>query len=152
MSIDEKEFRRVADELAIRDLVARYSDAVIRNDAEAWAATWAEDATWKVGPNESRGRDAIVATWKDLMGSFGEVRQLAHQGLIRIEGDRATGRWTMSELGWPKRGEPSVLIGVYRDECARIDGGWRFTSRRFDILYVGPPDLTGRNFPLPSDL
>ena len=33
----------VQDELAIRQLIARYSDAVNRYDAEAWAATWAPD-------------------------------------------------------------------------------------------------------------
>ena len=34
----------VADELAIRELVARYADAVARRDDDAWAATWTEDA------------------------------------------------------------------------------------------------------------
>jgi hypothetical protein len=41
---------------------------------------------------------------------------------------------------------------VYHDAYARIDGAWRFTRRRFDLLYTGPPDLTGRNHPFPTDV
>jgi uncharacterized protein (TIGR02246 family) len=152
VAIDEKEFRKVADELAIRDLVARYCDAVTRNDEAAWADTWAEDGRWKVGPNEASGRDKVVATWKSLMGIFNDVRQIAHQSLIRIEGDRATGRWTMSELGWPKQGDPSYVLGVYTDAYVRVEGEWKFASRRFDMLYAGAPDLSGRSFPFPSDI
>jgi hypothetical protein len=118
----------------------------------AWAETWAEDASWKIGPNEAKGRDEIVASWKTLMGIFDEVRQIAHQSIIRIEGDRASGRWTMSELGWPKNGDPSYVIGTYHDAYVRVDGEWRFASRRFDMLYVGAPDLTGKNYPFPTDL
>jgi ketosteroid isomerase-like protein len=152
VAIDELEFRRVADELAIRDLVARYSDAVIRADSEAWAATWAEGASWRVGPSESHGREAIVETWTRLMGIFDRVRQITEQGTVEIEGDRARGRWYVTEYGWPRQGAPNLLFGVYHDAYARIDGAWRFTRRRFDLLYTGPPDLTGRNHPFPTDV
>ena len=36
------------DELALRDLMARYVDAVNRSEAAAWGATWAEDGVWSL--------------------------------------------------------------------------------------------------------
>ena len=35
--------RNVADELALRELVTRYADAVCRRDAAAWGDTWAAE-------------------------------------------------------------------------------------------------------------
>ena len=49
----------VADDLAIRDLVYRYSDAVCRRDQVAWSATWAEDGVWQLpGAPRTEGRAA----------------------------------------------------------------------------------------------
>ena len=37
----------IEDELALRNLMGRYTDAVNRRDADAWIATWAEDGVWR---------------------------------------------------------------------------------------------------------
>ena len=34
----------------------------------------------------------------------------------------------------------------------RVEGGWRFTERRFDVLYTGAPDLSGHTLPYPEGL
>ena len=49
MAIDGTELRRVADELEIRALVARYADAVTDNAGQAWIETWTEDGRWTIG-------------------------------------------------------------------------------------------------------
>jgi ketosteroid isomerase-like protein len=144
-------FEAVADELAIRDLVACYADAVIRKDPVAWRETWAEDSTWIVGGQPTEGREAIVAQWNGLMSLFEFITQLPQHGRIEIDGDRATGRWYVNELGRPLGGEPNLTMGVYHDRYARLASGWRFQRRRFDLLYAGPPDLTGQTFPFPTD-
>ena len=143
MSIDAKAVQDLIDEREIRDLVARYSDAVTRNDAESWAATWAEDARWDVGIAKAAGRDAIVATWKQLMGHFRFVAQLPQTGVIELDGDRATGSWHYLEIGWPAEGPGSLTIGHYVDGYVRSTQGWRFETRVFRILYMGPADLSG---------
>ncbi len=150
MDMDEAEFQNVSDELAIRDLVARYSDAVNRGDAEAWAETWAEDGRWVLGGQAHEGREKIVATWRTLMGFFEFVVQLPSHGIIEIDGDEATGRWTMNEIGRPKDGPGSATIAIYDDRYRRDAGTWRVLERRFQVLYTGPPDLSGRVFPYPA--
>lgn len=150
--VEGGELRRVADELAIRGLVARYADAVARYDEADWIATWCEDGRWIVFGRPSEGRAKLLETWHHLMGMFDFVVQFAHQAVLEIDGDEATGRWTMSELGTPKQGEPSLMLAVYLDRYRRVDGRWRFAERRFEVLYMGPPDLSGKTFPYPSGL
>ena len=66
----------IADELAVRGTIERYSDAVCRHDAAAIEALWAEDARWSVPDMpelaEVKGRAAIMGsslccTWGKLM-------------------------------------------------------------------------------------
>ena len=143
---------QIGDELAIRDLVARYADAVARRDAEAWAATWAEDGEWHIFGQPTRGRDAVVALWKTLMGTLPFVLQVPSSGIIRVAGARGTGRWHVTEYGKRNDGAGTLTLGTYQDEYCRRGDDWRFRLRRFDALYMGPPDLSARALPLPVDI
>lgn len=146
----ERKPRRVADELAIRDLVARYADAVAQRDAESWSDTWTDDASWILGPTRADGRDDILLTWTRLMDSFEFVIQIPEYGSVEVQGEHATGRWTIRELGWPRQGGPTATLGLYRDAYRCKQGEWRFCERRFRLLYMGPPDLSGKLFGLPA--
>ena len=128
----------VADELAIRNLVARYGDAVSRRDGDAWEATWAEDATWTLpGGHDVAGRTNIRAAWERAMSRYPTVVHLIHQGEIRFDGVAATGRWYLSERGTTVDGDPIDHVGAYDDSYVVSEGGWRFSSRRFEVIAVG---------------
>ena len=155
MSKDESGLQTVRDELEIRNLVARYSDAVGRRDEQAWANTWASDAGWSVGPTRASGREHIVKTWSGLMALFRFVTQMPQSGFIELEGETARGTWQVMELGWPQAGDATCTLGIYDDRYRLTSEGWRFSERTFHIVYMGPPDLSGRlighpNAPLPS--
>ncbi|MCP4035757.1 MAG: nuclear transport factor 2 family protein [bacterium] len=144
--MSERDLRAVADELAIRQLVACYADAVTHANAEAWIETWAHDGCWTLAGNSSQGREDMLSTWRELMGLFERVIQLPHAGIVEIdatEGDRGTGRWTTIELGRSKTGSPSLTVGTYHDIYRRESAGWKFAERRFDFIYTGAPDLCG---------
>ena len=133
------------DERAIRILVARYCHAIAERDDEAWAATWAEDAVWLVLGAAPRGREAILAHYRKLVADVRWVVQVAHDGIIEVEGDTATGRWLILELLQWASGAGGVNVGRYRDRYVRgADGEWRFTRRDFHATYLGPPDLSAR--------
>ena len=133
---------RTEDELAIRSLVARYADAVNRGDAHAWGENWAEDGVWEIFGNPIQGRDAVVAAWSGAMAGFEFVVHLVHSGLVEVGDGSATGRWVLSELGRTTSGERMLLAALYHDAYRREPAGWRFASRRLEVLYQGPPDLT----------
>ena len=78
------------DQIAIRALIDSYSDAVFRRDAQAWGATWAEDAVWNLAGTEVRGRDAIVGLWTQAMSGFPFVAFFAQIGQLAITGDHST--------------------------------------------------------------
>lgn len=142
----------VADELEIRQLVARYAEAVGTRDEKQWAETWADDGEWIVIGTPAKGREACVALWKRLMGGLPFVVQTATGGIISVDGDRGTGRWAMQEFGRTAEGSGMLNIGIYRDEYVKVDGAWRFARRRFDPMYIGPPDLSAEPRALPEDV
>ena len=150
MPVPAKPDASLADELALRELVARYADAVNRRDVEAWTATWSRDGVWHLFGRDVEGRDAVVAMWQGAMGMFDFVLQLIHSGTVDVQGDAATGRWYLSEVAHTTKGERLLTVGVYHDRMTREADGWCFAHRRFDVLYQGPPDLSGTVTPFPA--
>jgi len=122
------------DRLAIRELLDAYSDAVCRNDAVDWAATWAEDAVWALPDypemGEVRGKNAIVEMWKAAMVHYPGIVFVASIGAILVEGNRAAVRSWTSEV-YDQDGITKRDRGRYDDICVKQDGRWLFESRRF---------------------
>jgi len=147
MEIDAATVRRVADELEIRNLVARYANAVAVVDGDGWIDTWAEDGSWTLGGNTATGHEALLAMWQQLIGFFEKVIQLPQHALLDVSGDGGTGSWGMIEIGRGKDDGPrSITLGTYTDVYRREAAGWKFAERTFDFTYSGPPDLTGHWF------
>jgi len=140
----------VEDELAIRDLCARYIDAINRIDDELWKSTWAEDASWSLLGQDLSGRDNLVTFWRNTMGVFNFVIMTLNSGTVDIQGDRATGRWYVKEQMSIKGTEPGIMLGIYDDEYVKQDGCWLFQSRKYHILYQGPADMSGEHHPYPA--
>ncbi len=135
----------------IRQLVERYADAVNRVDAKDWGATWAANGVWDLGQMRVEGRDKIVAFWSQIMPTFPFVVQIVHSGVITsVDGDRATGRWYLSEYMHRADGSRNHGIGYYRDQYVRVDGQWLFAERKYSLLYSGPTDLSGTVTPHPE--
>lgn len=138
----------VADELAIRDLVARFTDTVNRRASGALGALFVPDGEWIVpGVPPTRGPDAVSALLEQLLGGFGFLVQLVHSGNVRIDGDRASARWYLSEVARDESNQGWSFIGTYHDQLVRTADGWRFASRQFDFLYRGRTELPGRTIP-----
>jgi uncharacterized protein (TIGR02246 family) len=138
------------DELAIRNLVARYCDAVCRRDAARWAATWAEDGTWDLGGGRvTHGRAAAVELWSSALAKYPWVAQLAPTGTVEVSGDTGRGAWWVLELNHLPDGTGALHLGHYDDEYRRTEEGWQFSSRRFAMVYRGPLD-PGTVVPLPA--
>jgi len=59
--------------------------------------------------------------------------------------------WQVRELQWRPDGSGSQLIGVYHDDLEAVEGAWCFARRRFELLYRGPIDLSGRLYLPPAE-
>lgn len=126
------------DRLAIRELLETYADAVTRRDAEAWGATWAEDAQWSLPDypelGTTIGRVAIVAMWLEAMKSFPGIMFEVWPGSIEVSGNRATMRSYTSEV-YDRDCITMRDRGVYEDSCVKIGGRWFFSSRSFRNIH-----------------
>lgn len=129
---------------SIERLVHRYADAVVRRDAEQWAACWTDDARWSLGAgHDVVGRAAIVDLWSKAMAGFEAVVQNVYNGDTELTDSSGTGRWYVQEHFRTAGGDAGILLAHYDDTYARDgDGGWRFASRALTVHYQGPPDLS----------
>lgn len=142
----------VAEELAIRDLVHRYADAVSRQDSAAVAECFAPDGVWSVGGyGEPRGHAEIAAFLDGLLDSWDVIVHALLSGRVHLDPtdhDRATGRWYISEFGRRGDGTEVFFAGVYHDEYVRTGGLWHFGRRRYDSMFRRVGDtLTTSPFP-----
>lgn len=140
-----------ADELAIRNLVARFSDAVNRRSPADLGALFVPQGRWTVpGVGTVEGGEQISGLLDRLLGGFGFLVQLTLQGEVRAVGDEASARWYIEEIARDSDDVGWHFIGTYHDRYTRTDAGWRFQSRRFDFLYRGRADLAGKTYPFPD--
>jgi hypothetical protein len=133
-----------ADELAIRNLLARYGDAVCRRNAESWIATWAPDCTWDLGGGRvTSGHDETLALWRTSIAKYPWVAQLPASGSVASidgDGDAAQGQWYVLELNHTLDGTGVLHLAHYADTYVRRPDGWRFQTRRFHLIYRGAMD------------
>jgi uncharacterized protein (TIGR02246 family) len=130
-------------ESGVRALVARYCHAIASRDDDAWADTFAVDAEWTVLGRTTRGRENVLAFYRQLLSGCAWAVQRATDGIIEVSGDTATGRWVVVEYVQRAGAAPLLNLGTYRDDYRRCeDGRWRFARRVFSPTYMGPLDLS----------
>jgi uncharacterized protein (TIGR02246 family) len=125
-----------ATEAALRQLVNRYCDAVIRGDPTAFAATWAEDGAWTLDGRTARGRKQVAAQFERVMGRYAWLVQSAPQMVFEVD-ERAgtgTGRVMVQERFKTARGRTGSLLGTYHDRFVRAGGQWLFAERSLETI------------------
>ena len=142
---------RCADELQIRSLAGRYSDAIITRSAEAAADCYAPDGQLQPFTDPPIvGREQLVAAFQDVLDRHAFIFQMTHQGFVAFDDadpDVASARWHISEFGRQMDSSSGTLfMGTYQDELRRIDGRWSFAKRLLRGVYMGRVDLPGHTF------
>ena len=134
-------------EVAIRQLHARYVDAVWRKDFNAFGDCFIEDAEWNIVGMKLRGRAAIIAGFEKFMDRYERVLMVIQTPVLEVGNGVASGRTYVTEHNRFKDGRTTSSIGVYFERF--IDNGdrWRFAWRHWDLYYRGPVDLSGSFFP-----
>lgn len=126
----------------IRQLHARFIDAVWRKDADAFARCFAEDAEWKIAGQHFRGRGEIGATIGKLLGACARVQIMAGTPILEVGQGTATGRIQMTELARMADGSSAMTLGVYYDRYLEGGDRWLFQWRHYALHYRGPVDLS----------
>jgi ketosteroid isomerase-like protein len=131
------DFRAIADRVEIEALRAEYSDAAMMRDYDRVAALFTEDGVLRMPnvPVELTGL-AEIRAWGQRVPTIMEFFvQTTHPGVIRLDGDVATGRAYMHEVLRTRDGHSEVNFAIYHDRYRRTDDGWRFTERVYEVRY-----------------
>jgi ketosteroid isomerase-like protein len=137
-------------EAAIRQLHARYVDAVWRKDYPAFADCFTADAEWRIAGMVLRGRAEIAATLERLMENFTRVLMTFRTPVLEVGQGVATGRTYVTEQNAFRNGRAGNSIGLYYERFVDEGDRWRFSWRLFQLHYLGPADLSGDFFEQPD--
>src|SRR5215207_7870298 len=105
-----------ADILAIHDLANRYTDSANRTDVDDMIAVYVPDGELEAFGNVFKGHDALREAFVAGVGNMELMNQVCSSPLIRIDGDRATARWNITEFARKQGSETlDLFIGNYED-------------------------------------
>src|SRR6202035_1992994 len=109
--------------------------------SEQIAALFTTDAVWDagVGLGTDAGRDAIADRMRRPTLTFS--RHLFVKPRVRVEGDRAWGRWDILCPCRKADGTSFWMCGYEDDEYARTDeSAWVHRSMRLTTVFMAPTD------------
>jgi len=126
----------------IRQLYARYIDAVWRKDADAFGQCFAENGEWKIAGMHMRGRAEITGTIPRLLGGYERVLMTFSPPVLEVGSGTAIGRVHCLEHAKFADGTAVMTIGIYYDRYVEEGGRWRYQWRHWAVHYRGPSDLS----------
>jgi ketosteroid isomerase-like protein len=157
-----RDLEAVADRVEIEALRGEFTDAAMMRDRARLASLFTEDGVLRMPniPVELLGREEIRVGGERLQAQWDFFVQTTHPGMIRLDGDDATGRAYIQELARTRDGRQGLNYAIYHDRYRRTADGWRFAERVYDVRYLdtsplagsAPADLTtGSTFTEPAD-
>ncbi len=122
----------------IRELTYEYGLAIEAQDAERMASLFVPTGSVdfsSLGKGVITGHAALkefyTATWPL------KVKPFFTNHMIRITGNRASGFCSFENRA--TRGAESLIgAGRLHDEYVKVDGAWKFSSRRVEMFYLVP--------------
>jgi ketosteroid isomerase-like protein len=135
----------IADRVQIEALRGEATDAAMMRDYDRIASLFTHDGVVRI-PHigaEAVGRGEIRSGSERLQGLLDYFVQNTHPGTIRLDGDTASGRAYISELGRFRDGRSELNYAIYHDRYRRTADGWKFTERVYEIRYLDHSPLAG---------
>jgi hypothetical protein len=114
-------------------------------DYDRVASLFTPDGAWRMPniPAELAGQEEILAFGERVPGFVDILVQTTHPGMIRLDGDTASGRAYIQELIRLRDGSSELNYAIYHDRYQRTPDGWKFTERVYEIRYLDTTPLTG---------
>ena len=139
-----------AAEYAIRQLHARYGDAVWRKDIDAFGDCFASDCEWRISGRVFRGRAEIMAFMSAVFPLFRRILLTLRTPILEVGDGTASARTYITEQSVRADGQPLLAIGTYFERFVDEGDRWRFSWRVFQAEYAGSPDMTSAIYENPE--
>ncbi len=139
------DFQAIADRVEIGALQGEFTDAVMMRDYGRVASLFTPDGALRMPnvPVELAGQEQIRAWGARVPDFVAFLVQNTHPGIIRLDGDTASGRAYMSEVIGLRDGTSDLNYAIYHDRYQRTADGWKFTERVYEIRYHDTSPLAG---------
>lgn len=136
---------------AIRELPLKYCHYIWKKNVLAIVDLFTEDGEFDLrggdggfdaggAPLRIKGRAALLKYYPEGLASL-DPHPFIHNHVFEMHApDRATGKCYMDMIG-SLDGKMIRSAGCYDDEYAKVNGEWKFRSRKFNSYYFGPRDV-----------
>jgi polyisoprenoid-binding protein YceI/ketosteroid isomerase-like protein len=144
-AVPTHDYPALADRVEIEALRGEFNDAVMMRDYDRVASLFTRDGVWRMPdvPAELAGRDEIRGWGERVPVLVDYLVQTTHPGTIVLDGDTASGRAYVHELGRARDGRSVMNYAIYHDRYQRTDDGWKFSERFYEIRYLDTTALAG---------
>jgi|SRR6266700_2354782 len=125
------DFQAIADRVEIEALRGEFTDAAMMRDRARLASLFTPDGVLRMPniPAVLAGQEQIRAGGERLQAQWEFFVQTTHPGTIALDGDTASGRAYIQELGRARDGRQGLNYAIYHDRYQRTGDGWKFTER-----------------------
>ena len=139
------DFQAIADRVEIEALRGEFTDAAMMRDYDRLASLFTRDGALRMPniPAELVGQEEIRAWGERVPDVVDYLVQNTHPGTIALDGDAASGRAYMQELGRGHDGRSELNYAIYHDRYQRTPDGWKFTERVYEVRYHDTTPLAG---------
>ncbi|MGA4544367.1 YybH family protein [Uniformispora flossi] len=140
-----EDLQAIADRMEIEALRSEFTDAAMMSDYDRFGWLFTEDAVFRIpdADIEHSGRQAIRAGAESLAEAWEFLVQTTQQGVTRLDGDTASGRAYVCELGRLRDGSSVFNYALFHDRYRRTAEGWKFSERVFEVKYFDTSPLPG---------
>jgi ketosteroid isomerase-like protein len=139
------DLQAIADRVEIEALRGEFTDAAMMRDYDRLASLFTQDGALRMPniPVELVGQEELRA-WGERVPELVEfLVQTTHPGTIALDGDTASGRAYIHELGRARDGRLGLNDAIYHDRYRRTGDGWKFTERVYEVRYEDTTPLAG---------
>lgn len=137
--------QELLDREEIRNLRTLYAHHLDSNNIDALDQVFSADAVVEVTVGKMEGIAAIRAGLNDAFklfdrdhhGSYPFLHAIVNHWIKLTGPDTAEGRCYLIDFETASKPDPSplLLLGLYADEYRRIDGQWRITRTRLEVVW-----------------
>ena len=141
----DTKIKALLDREEIRNLRTLYAHHLDSNTIDALDEVFSADAVVEVTVGKMTGIDAIRSGLndafklfdRDRQGSYPFLHAIANHWITLTGPDTAQGRCYLIDFATASKPDPNplLLLGLYADTYRRIDGEWRITHTRLEVVW-----------------
>jgi len=140
-----RDLEAIADRVEIEALRGEFTDAAMMRDYVRAASLFTPDGALRIpdADVDLAGQKEIRAWGERVPAVVDYLVQNTHPGTIQLDGDTASGRAYIQELGRTRDGRSELNYAIYHDRYQHTGDGWKFAERVYEIKYLDHSPLAG---------